>query len=267
MIFVSLMDDHPLILKILRQELQHELDIRVLWDTSDSSQLLPRLKRQTPDVMVLDLAFTQQAFEPVSMVRDLRAQYPHMRVLILTAYDEPIWIDELLRAGAQGYVVKSDDFSLRLAEAIRTVAQGKTFLSPSAAAALTASQRKYTLTARERAILRLVAQGQSNPEIAAALDIADGTVRNHISNIYAKLGVDTREAALQAAQNLRELPKPDAHLRHELRTPLHTLLGLVHLLHSRLQRGGQLDAGSAELFEQITREAERLDGMIDDMTR
>jgi DNA-binding NarL/FixJ family response regulator len=228
---------------------------------------MAQIKQQPPHVFVLDLAFTQQVFEPVSIVRDLRAQYPQMRILILTAYDEPIWIDELLRAGAQGYVVKSDDFSLRLAEAIRTVAQGRTFLSPTAAVALSESRRKYTLTARERAILRLVGQGKSNPGIAAALDIADGTVRNHMSNIYAKLGVNTREAALQAAQNLRELPKPNVHLRHELRTPLHTLLGLVHLLENRLQRSGQLDASSAELFDQITREAERLDGMIDDLTR
>ncbi len=267
MIHVALMDDHPLILRILRQELERELDIRVLWDTSDSSQLLTQIKQSPPNVFVLDLAFAQQNFEPVAAVLDLRARYPQMAILILTAYDEPIWVDELLRAGAQGYVVKSDDFSLRLAEAIRTVAQGRTFLSPTAATALADSRRKYTLTARERAILRLAAQGHSNPEIATTLALADGTVRNHFSNIYAKLNVDTREAAVQAAQNLREVPKPNAHLRHELRTPLHTLLGLVRLLEKRLERDGQLDDGKAELLQQISLEAERLDHMIDDFTQ
>lgn len=267
MIHVALMDDHPLILRILRQELDRELDIRVLWDTSDSGQLLPQIRQNPPNVFVLDLAFAQQNFEPVAAVRDLRARYPQMAILILTAYDEPVWVDELLRAGAQGYVVKSDDFSLRLAEAIRTVAQGRTFLSPTAVNALADSRRKYTLTTRERAILRLAAQGQSNPEIAATLALADGTVRNHFSNIYAKLNVETREAAVQAAQNLREVPKPNTHLRHELRTPLHTLLGLVRLLEKRLERDGQLDDSSTELLQQITLEAERLDHLIDDFTQ
>lgn len=266
MIRVALIDDHPLILKILHQELSQAYDLHILWETTDSTQLFSRLGGECPDVLVLDLSFAGQGFEPVSTVRDLKARFPALAVLILTAYDDPLWIEELLTAGAQGYVVKSDDFSLRLAEAIRTVAQGRTFLSSTAAMGLSASRQKHTLTNRERAILRLAAEGKSNPEIAEILGVANGTIRNHISNIYSKLDVDNREAALRAAQSLRELPKPGANLRHELRTPLHTLLGLTRILQTRLEKKGQLgqdDAG--EFLEQIVLEAERLDKLIDDL--
>ncbi len=265
MLRVALLDDHPLMLKVVAQELAQSLDIKIVWKTTKSSELMEQVKRQAPDVLVLDLGFGQQPFEPVNAVRDLRATYPKMAILILTTYDDPVWVDELLRAGARGYILKSDDFSLRLPDAIRAVASGRPFLSPGAALAHGEARRKYTLTPRERAILRLAAVGKSNGDIAQTLDLADGTVRNHISNIYAKLGVETREAAVQAAHQLRELPKPDAQLRHELRTPLHSLLGLARLLEGRLERNGQLSANDGEVLQQIVAEAQRLDHMIADL--
>jgi DNA-binding NarL/FixJ family response regulator len=252
-------------LKIVRQELGRELDLNILWECVDSGEMVTRIAQQIPDVLILDLSFAGQPFEPVAAVRDLRARFPQMQVLILTAHDDPLWIEELLHAGARGYVTKSENISLKLAEAVRTVAQGRTFLSPSAAVGLTAAHQRHTLTARERAILRLAAQGLANPEIAESLGITHGTVRNHISNIYAKLGVDSREAAVRAAQSLRELPKPGASLRHELRTPLHTLLGLARLLEAKWERNGQLAPSDLELLRQIVLEAERLDGLIDEM--
>jgi DNA-binding NarL/FixJ family response regulator len=265
---VGLADDHPLILKILRQELSRSLDLEVLWDTAEAAAL-PRLIQQAqPDVLVLDLSFAGAAFEPVGFIRDLRARTPAMKVLIFTSHDDPVWIEELLTAGAQGYVVKSDDFSLRLADAVRTVNQGRPFLSPTAIMGMTTARRQRTLTERERGILRLAAEGHDNQEIAAALGISHGTVRNHLSNIYAKLNVDNREAAVRAAEAMRELPRPEAHNRHELRTPLHTLMGLAQLLRNRLDRQGHLRKEDAdELIEQIISEAERLDGLIDDLVR
>lgn len=266
MIRVALIDDHPLILKILQQDLAGERDINVIWHNSDVRQLFSLISENTPDVIVLDLSYAGQGFEPVTAVRDLCARFPQMAVLILTAYDDTVWIEELLQAGARGYVIKSDDFSLRIAEGIRTVAAGRRFLSSTAVIRLTESHTKHTLSTRERAILRLAAEGKSNPEIAEILDIANGTVRNHISNIYAKLNVDNREAAVKAAQQLRELPSPGANLRHELRTPLHTLLGLARLLQTRLERKGQLEkADSEEFLNQIILEAERMDGLINDL--
>lgn len=262
---LALVDDHPLMLKIVRQELERDLEFQIIWEATDPTQLMALITQDEPHVLILDLSFAGQGFEPVSAVRDLRARFPHMAILILTAFDDPIWIEELLKAGAGGYVVKSDDFSLRLAEAVRTVARGRTFLSPTAAMGLTAARHKYTLTSRERAILRMAAEGYTNPEIAASLGIADGTVRNHISNIYTKLEVDNREAAIRAAQQLRELPKPGAKLKHEFRTPLHTVLGLARLLEAKLERDGTLGSDSQDMLHQIVLEAERLDGLIEDM--
>lgn len=265
MIRVALIDDHPLILKIVRQELARSTDIDILWDANDSSQVMSLVAANMPNVLVLDLSFAGKGFDPVTAVRDLRARFAQMYILILTAYDDPVWIEELLRAGAHGYVVKSDDLSLRLADAIRTVAQGRTFLSPTAATGLTLAHKKYTLTSRERAILRLAAEGLPNPDIATTLGISDGTVRNHMSNIYTKLEVDNREAAIRVAQQMRELPKPGATMRHELRTPLHTLLGLARLLETKLARDGQLGRNDGEMLSQIVLEAQRLDALLDDL--
>gem|GEM_PF-446391 len=296
------------------------MDLLIVWDAEDATQVIALVASDTPDVLLLDLSFAGRGFDPVTAVRDLRARFSQMAVLILTAYDDPVWVEELLRAGAQGYVVKSDDLSLRLADAIRVVAQGRTFLSPTAASSLTLANKKYTLTTRERAILRLAAEGQSNPEIATALGVSDGTVRNHISNIYAKLEVTTlankkytlttrerailrlaaegqsnpeiatalgvsdgtvrnhisniyaklevttRDGAIRAAQHMRELPKPGASVRHELQTPLHTLLGVARLLENKLARDGQLLTADAEMLHLIVLEAQRLDGLLDDLT-
>lgn len=265
MIRVALVDDHPLMLKIVRQELACETDLTIIWESVDSGAVMARVAADMPDVLVLDLSFAGQAFEPAAAVRDLVARFPQMMILILTAYDDPLWIEELLRAGAKGYVIKSEAITLKLADGVRTVAGGRTFLSPTAATGLAQAHQRHTLTARERAILRLAAEGHSNPEIAETLGIANGTVRNHISNIYSKLGVDNREAAIRAAQSLRELPQPGASVRHELRTPLHTLLGLARLLESKLEREGQLTVRDLELMQQIVLEAERLDGLIGEM--
>ncbi|MBN1681609.1 MAG: response regulator [Anaerolineae bacterium] len=265
MIRVALVEDHPLMLKIVHQELMRELGLVVAWQTSDAGQLMALLTSDTPDVLVLDLSFAGQEFEPVTSVRDVRTRFPDVAVLILTAHDDPVWVEELIKAGAHGYVVKSEDFTLKLADAVRTVASGKAFLSPIAAQGLASAHRKHTLTSQERAILRLASQGLTNVEIAKTLGIANGTVRNHISNIYGKLGVETREAAVRVAQSLRELPRPGVSIRHELRTPLHTLLGLARLLDAKWQRNGVLAETDRELLHQIVLEAERLDGLIDEI--
>src|SRR5437588_330184 len=97
MIRVALIDDHPLILKIVRQELSRATDLEIIWDASDSSQIMPLVAGNTPNVLVLDLSFAGRGFEPVTAVRDLNARFPGMFILILTAEDDPIWIEELLK--------------------------------------------------------------------------------------------------------------------------------------------------------------------------
>jgi DNA-binding NarL/FixJ family response regulator len=264
MIRVALVDDHPLILKIVQQELGRELDMHIVWSCVEASEIVTRINTQTPDVLVMDLNFAGQGFEPVTTVRSLLTRFPFMAVLVLTSYDAPVWIDELVEAGVKGYVVKSDDFSMRLADGVRAVAHGRTFLSPSASEGLSNSQQRRKLTPRERTILRLAAEGHSNPSIADILGVANGTVRNHISNIYTKLDVDTRDGAIRAARQLRELPTPGASTRHELRTPLNTILGLARLMEKRLQRGEPIDDDTLQAYlHQMIAEAERLDGLIE----
>jgi len=153
----------------------------------------------------------------VAATRDIRAHHPNTRVIVLTTFDDDEYVFEALRAGAVGYLLK-DVASDRLAEAIRCAARGESFLQPSVAAKVVAEYTRLAdaphararanqalvepLSDRELEILRLVATGASNKEIAAALVIAEGTVKNHVTNILGKLGVRDRT---QAALNAKEL--------------------------------------------------------------
>jgi DNA-binding NarL/FixJ family response regulator len=261
-ITVALVDDHPLMRKIVRQELSRSLTLQILWEAETISAILPQMAEATPNVLLLDLSFSGNPFDPTGFVRDLRARFPTTAILILTSFDDPVWVEELLSAGAGGYVVKSDDLSLRLIDAIQAMAAGRSFLSPTAVAALQQVNRRHTLTERERSVLRLASEGLSNPEIAVKIGVSDGTIRNHISNIYGKLNVTNREAAIKAAQGLRELPSPSASLKHELKTPLHTLIGVARLLERKLERDGSLTESDGELLRLIITEAERLERLL-----
>jgi DNA-binding NarL/FixJ family response regulator len=150
----------------------------------------------------------------VAATRDIRAKHPNTQVIVLTTFDDDEYVFEGLRAGAVGYLLK-DVTSDRLAEAIRSAARGESFLEPSVAAKVVAEFTRLAdapllreranqtlvepLSNREFEILRLVATGESNKEIATSLFIAEGTVKNHITNILGKLGVrDRTQAALKA---------------------------------------------------------------------
>jgi DNA-binding NarL/FixJ family response regulator len=146
----------------------------------------------------------------VAATRRLQAEQPHCRVIVLTTFDDDEYVFEGLRAGAIGYLLK-DTPAKKLVEAIESAARGETFLQPSIAAKVVAELTRQPpkppsvaalvepLTSRERDILRLLAGGLSNGEIAAELVISEGTVKNHVTNILSKLGVrDRTQAALKA---------------------------------------------------------------------
>jgi DNA-binding NarL/FixJ family response regulator len=149
----------------------------------------------------------------VAATRRLHVEQPDCRVIVLTTFDDDEMVFDGLRAGAVGYLLK-DAPSEKLAEAIRVAARGETFLQPSVAAKVVAefarlSSRKTTtpamlepLSGRELEILRLIAQGASNREIADALFLAEGTVKNYVTNILGKLEVrDRTQAALKARES------------------------------------------------------------------
>lgn len=191
---VVAVEDHPLMLKALVQDLQAHSDIQVVGTGAHGSELHRLVHETSPDVVVLDLGMATGEFEPIGAVRALRQTHPQVQILVLTGYDDGVWMRELIAAGARGYVLKSDDLSLCLPEGVRAVYRGERFYSP------TVTEKYFVcentaLSAQELTILKLVAQGLSNARIGRELGLADKTVRNNLSSIYNKLG-------LQADQDL-----------------------------------------------------------------
>jgi DNA-binding NarL/FixJ family response regulator len=161
------------------------------------------LVRQTrPDVLLLDL-FIEPQFDALTMVRRLHSDLPHLKVCLLSAHLEPSLVRDLLQAGACGYILKDDDYVSRIDSIVRDLADGRVYLSPQAYEALAQATRtegtEQPLSDREIEVLRLAQRGLPNPQIAQALHISPGTVRNHLCAIYEKLGVHSRHEALQVA--------------------------------------------------------------------
>ncbi len=208
MIRVLLVDDQRLMREGLRILLELEPDIRVVAEAENGLQALEAYEQHRPDVVLMDIRMPEM--DGVQATRRLLSEHPEARVLILTTFDDDAYVLEGLRAGALGYLLK-DASREELAAAIRTVAAGGALFAPQVAhKALNALQQVSTppppdliepLTEREREILRLMAQGLSNRQIAQRLHLAPGTVKNYVSRILAKLGVkDRTQAALWARE-------------------------------------------------------------------
>ena len=205
---VIAVEDHPLMLKAILQELTSQADIQVV-GTATHGRELQRLVRETaPDVVILDLGMSEGGFDPVTAVRALRQTHPDVQILVLTGYDDGIWIRELIAAGARGYVLKSDDLSLCLPDGVRTVHDGRRFYSPAVTEKYFAYEDAALLSNQELAALRLAAQGFSNAQIGERLGLSEKTVRNYFSSTYAKLGIQAdkgfnrRIAAINKARDL-----------------------------------------------------------------
>ncbi|MGH2522325.1 MAG: response regulator [Anaerolineales bacterium] len=209
---ILLVDDQALFREGLRTLLSVQPDLEVVGEAGDGEEAVQLAARLRPDVVLMDVRMP--ALDGVAATRRLRATQPECRVIMLTTFDDDEYVFEGLRAGAAGYLLK-DAPSAKLVEAIRAAARGESFLQPSVAAKVVAEFARLAdkapipsealiepLSERELEILRLVAQGASNKEIAAQLVIAEGTTKNHLTNILAKLGVAGR---LQAVNRAREL--------------------------------------------------------------
>jgi two-component system response regulator DesR len=203
MIRVAVVDDHPHVAIALRALVADIPDIRVVAESTQGRDVPALVRRSNPDVLLLDL-FIEPEFDALSAVRYLREDFPDLKICLLSAFLEPTLLHELLQAGVCGYILKDDDYVSRIDSIIRELADGQVYLSPQAYEALvlaTRSQGKeQVLTEREVEILRLAKRGLPNPQIAKALHISPGTVRNHLSSIYRKLGVHSRHEALQIAE-------------------------------------------------------------------
>jgi two-component system response regulator DesR len=203
MIRVAVVDDHPHVAIALRAILDRTPDIRLVAESRRGSEVLALVQRERPHVLLLDLLIEPE-FDALSAVRDLRAGFPEVRVCLLSAHLEPTYVRDLLEAGVCGYILKDDDYVSRIETIIRDLMAGQLYLSPQAYEALAQATRqagdRELLTDRERDILRLAQRGLRNPQIAQALHISPGTVRNHLSAVYRKLGVRSRYEALDVAK-------------------------------------------------------------------
>ncbi|HEX3107645.1 MAG TPA: response regulator transcription factor [Thermoanaerobaculia bacterium] len=210
MIRVALIEDQTIVRQGLRSLLALNDDIEVAAEASDGDEAIAVIEREKPDVVLLDLRMPKK--NGLEVLQALRERGTMRPTLILTTFDDDTMLFETIRAGAKGWMLK--DVSLeRLTGAIRTVAAGGTCIEPVITErimrALSASNVAFEsadlpepLTGREKTILRLLAGGYSNREISDLLNISDGTVKNHISSVLAKLGVRDRTRAVLKAIDL-----------------------------------------------------------------
>jgi len=202
---VLLADDHALVRQGIRHFLEETDDIEVIAEANDGEEAIRLVEATHPDVAVLDIRMPKVT--GVEATRRIRQNFPEVRILILTAYDDAPYIRALLQAGADGYLLKTAP-AAELVRAIREVYRGEAALSPSVAAKviqqMTHRPAQHTvqveaLTEREIEVLRLTARGMTNRGIGRDLGISHRTVQGHLANIYGKLGVGSRTEAVTEA--------------------------------------------------------------------
>ena len=211
MIRVLIADDQALFREGLRTLLGAWADLEVVAEASNGEEAVLMAGSYRPDVVLMDLRMP--VLDGVAATRRLTAARASCRVIALTTFGDDETVFDALRAGAVGYLLK-DVGSERLVEAIRAAARGESFLQPAIASKVLAEFNRLSraapvpaglpegLSERELEVLRLLARGASNKEIAAQLDIAEGTVKNHVTSILGKLGVDDRTRAALRARDL-----------------------------------------------------------------
>ncbi len=199
---ILIADDHMVVRQGLRMFLSLDPDLEIVGEAADGAEAVKKAHELKPDVVLMDLLMP--VMDGISAIGAIRRELPDTEVLALTSVLEDALVIGAVKAGAIGYMLK-DTHADELCRAIKAAAAGQVQLSPRAAARLMREVRvpdsPETLTERETEVLRLLAQGQSNKEIASTLTIGEKTVKTHVSNILSKLGVQSRtQAALYAVR-------------------------------------------------------------------
>jgi DNA-binding NarL/FixJ family response regulator len=210
MIRVLICDDQTVVREGLAAILSTDDEIEVVGLACNGEEALALAATDRPDVVLMDL--NMPVMNGIQATQRLRLRHPAVRVLVLTTYADDAWVMDAIRAGAAGYLLK-DTRRNDLVAAVKGTAEGKAFLDPAVAGTLMRQMaaepaarpadtgQVEALTERELDVLRLLAQGYSNPEIAQRMHLAAGTVRNYVSTILQKLGVgDRTQAAVVALQ-------------------------------------------------------------------
>jgi two-component system, NarL family, response regulator LiaR len=214
---ILLCDDHAMFRQGLRSILETEEGFRVIGEASSGREAVRYALETRPDVILMDIQMPEM--DGVAAAKEILAEQEGARIIILTMYRQDTYVFEAIKVGARGYLLKDADAS-DLIDAIRRVADGETLLNAELAASILSEFHKVKelpehpehrlseLTEREAELLRLLAQGASNQEIADALEVSEKTVRNRLSEIFAKLRLNNRtQAALYALrQGIATLP-------------------------------------------------------------
>jgi DNA-binding NarL/FixJ family response regulator len=209
---VLVVDDQDLFREGVVTLLSARDGLEVVGEAADGREAVEAVARLRPAVVLMDLRMP--VLDGVAATREIAERYPEIRVIVLTTFDDDEEVFEALRAGAAGYLLK-DVSSEKLAEAIRVAASGESFLQPSIASKVLAELNRRPprpasaerallepLSERELDVLRHLARGASNREIARRVHLAEGTVKNYVSSILAKLGAPDRTAAALKARDL-----------------------------------------------------------------
>ncbi len=189
-----LVDDHPLVLDGINSRLQVEDGIDVVGQASNGKEALEKAKQVNPHVVLMDV--TMPVMGGLEATRRFKTEFPGVRVLIFSMHDDQEYILKLMQSGASGYVLKNVS-SEELIQAIETVYRGSTYFSAGATQSLFHDRRQQSqkgavlLTNREDTVLKLIAEGESNKEIARSLNISVRTVETHRQNIKSKLDIHT----------------------------------------------------------------------------
>ncbi|GAA5164596.1 MULTISPECIES: response regulator [Amycolatopsis] len=209
MIKVFLVDDHEVVRRGVADLLEADPELTVIGEAPTAAQALARIPALRPDIAVLDVRLPDG--NGIELCRDLRSRLPELNVLMLTSYtDEEAMLNAIL-AGAGGYVIK-DIQGLQLVSAVREVGSGRSLLDNRAAATLMAKLRSDAtdsgslagLSDRERTLLELIGEGLTNRQIAERMFLAEKTVKNYVSRLLTKLGLERRTQAAVLATKLRD---------------------------------------------------------------
>jgi NarL family two-component system response regulator LiaR len=198
---VLIVDDHDMVRQGLIVLLENFDDFEVVGDVGDAQAALDLCHRDAPDVVLMDMVMP--GLNSIDAIRTLRERHPQTQVIALTSFNEEATIQNALRAGALSYLMKNISVD-ELATAVRKAHRGQSTLAPEAAQVLISATTRppsvgHDLTEREREVLELMVEGLNNREIAERLIISNSTVKNHVSNIFSKLGTSSRTQAVALA--------------------------------------------------------------------
>jgi len=196
MIGVLSVDDHPLLREGIAALVNAESDMKLVAEASNGQEAIKKFRLHRPDVTLMDLQMP--ALNGIEAIIGIRSEFPNARIIVLTTFAGDVQVLRALKAGARGYVLKGH-VRRELLDTIRAVHAGQKRIPAEVAAELAEHASEDDLSSREIDVLRLIAFGHANKQIAAQLSIAEETVKSHVTNILAKLGANDRTHAVTLA--------------------------------------------------------------------